>query len=452
MNEATLQYVRQHSDDDVRMLALRGCKDADVDLPLALQQIQGRQTARHKLPTWAANDGIMYPPHLNMEQCSSERTARYKADLARRLLPLRPTNATDKRPHTDIPLPTTLIDLTGGFGVDFAMMSEVFTQAIYVERNSQLYDISSANLRILGRQNVETACADGVEFLSRYTGHANMIFLDPARRDDHGGRTYGIADCTPNVLHMRDELLAKADVVVLKLSPMLDWGKAVSDLGPEQVQEVHIVSVGGECKEMLVVLSARPLVPTRLVCVNDADIFEVSPLPSHPSTFTSSGLPFTVSGSPLKPDVSPLATDVSPLTSDATVAGSQLYPPYSELTSPLYLYEPNASIMKAGCFAELSQCFGVAALAPNSHLFVSHDFISDFPGRKFLLSTISTMNKRDLKEALRGIAQANIAVRNFPISVAELRRRLKLSEGGSTYIFATTLAEGNRVLLIGSRL
>ena len=260
MNEATLNYVRQHADDDVSLLALRGCKDPDVDLPYALQQIEGRQTARQKLPSWAALDAIQYPVHLSMEQCSSEPTARYKARLCRRLLQ-----------NSNFKLQTSkLLDLTGGFGVDFIFMSEVFDEAVYVERNDALYQVASANIALLC-PHATTLCADGISVLQQ-SGHATVIFLDPARRDDHGARTYGIADCTPNVLDIRQTLLQKADYVVLKLSPMLDWRKAVHDLGEQYVREVHIVSVANECKELLLVLSAEGA-PLVLHCQNDDQHF-----------------------------------------------------------------------------------------------------------------------------------------------------------------------------------
>ena len=392
MNSKTLDYVRQHADEDVRQLALRGCKDPDVELTVALQQIQGRQTARQKLPSWAAVDGIQYPPHLNMEQCSSEQTARYKADLCRRLL-----SGSQQ---------TSLYDLTGGFGVDFAWMSEAFDQSTYVERDAQLFAISSANFALLGKK-VEKICADGIDVL-RTIGHATMIFLDPARRDDHGGRTYGISDCTPDVLSVRDELLEKADFIVLKLSPMLDWRKAVSDLGQSHVSEVHIVSVANECKELLIVMQQQTPSLT-LFCVNDDSVFIVHrPMTPHPLSLISHS---------------------------------------SSLISHCLLV-PNASIMKAGCFDELTQLFGISQIARNSHLFVSDAHVEGFPGRQFVIEAVSSMGKQELRAHLAGLKQANIAVRNFPLTVAELRRRLKLSEGGSKYIFATTLANGNRVLIL----
>jgi len=405
INNATQNYVRQHADEDVRMLALRGCKDPAVDLTVALQQIQGRQTARRKLPSWAAIDGILYPPHLNMEQCSSEHTARYKAALCRRLLSshLAPPHTV---PRTPVPRKKiSLLDLTGGFGVDFTFMSEVFDEATYVERDEELCALSTENFKTMDKA-VRTICDDGTEVLHQ-TDHATVIFLDPARRDEHGGRTYGIADCTPNVLELKDELLQKAAIVILKLSPMLDWRKAVEDLGADVVREVHIVSVDNECKELLLVLSSKGE-GRRLYCVNDDQMFGFSR--SEYSEYSE-------------------------------------YSDYSDY-SDTFLYEPNASIMKAGCFGAVAATYKVRQLAPNSHLFLSDRLIADFPGRSFQVKAVSTMNKQDLKRHLQGIRQANITVRNFPLSVAELRKRLKLADGGSTYIFATTNANDERVLLI----
>ena len=386
MNDKTRDFIEQNLDADIRQLALKGCRDKDVDLDAAIRQIAGRQTARRKLPSWAALDGILYPPHLNMEQCSSEQTARYKAGIC-----------------SSHPSSKTLVDLTGGFGVDFAFMSEAFDEATYVERNSELFAISSANMKILAPK-AKCLNEDGLEVLHRLD-HVSMIFMDPARRDNHGARTYGISDCTPNVLEIKDELLQKADVVMLKLSPMLDWHKAISDLGEQYIKEVHIVSVQNECKELLIVMQQQPAEPPTVYCVNDDSVFSY-----HPSSISSNHI--------------------------------------SHHSSLIYLYEPNASIMKAGCFAEIEQAFEVSQLAPNSHLFASDQVIEDFPGRKFRVTAVTSMNKQELKQALKDIRQANIAVRNFPMSVADLRKRLKLSEGGNDYIFATTLTEGKKVLII----
>ena len=380
VNQSTLDYIRQHADEDVRQLALRGHKCPDVDFQYALEQIAGRQKARTKLPSWAAIDGIVYPPHLSMEQCSSEVTARYKASIAGK--------------------GALFVDLTAGFGVDMALISQGFQKAVHVERQPQLCAISSENFRLLGLNHIEVVCGDGVAYLHTMR-HADLLFIDPARRDVHGGRTYDISDCTPNVLEILDEMLEKADRVMIKLSPMLDWRKAVADLG--KVNEVHIISVDNECKELLLILS-KTKKPLRVFCVNNDECFEV---------------------------VEGISSQPRPLPQDMR-----------------YLYEPNASVMKAGCFALIEQRFGVVQLERNSHLFVSDKEILGFPGRQFLIEKRTSMNKRELKATLADVDQANITVRNFPMSVAELRKRLKLKEGGDVYIFATTISDEGHQLLV----
>ena len=397
MNQATIDFIREHADADVRRLALQGAKNPEVDLTFALEQIAGRQKAKIKLPSWAALDGIVWPPHLSMEQCSSEQTARYKASIAGK--------------------GALIVDLTAGFGVDMAFMSGGFQRAVHVERQASLCTISSQNYKLLGLHHIEVVCADGIDYLHQLD-HADLIFLDPARRDDHGARTYGIADCTPNVLELRDELLQKADRVMLKLSPMLDWRKAVEDLG--HVSEVHIVSVDNECKEMVVILEERgKRKEERDYIVNCVNLL---------SEGSSQHFSFLF---PLSSFHKNLSSFHFPLSSN-----------------PHYLFEPNASIMKAGCFAALEQEFGVQQLDKNSHLFVSDHDISDFPGRRFVIEKTTSMNKRELKTALAGIDRANITVRNFPLSVAELRKRLKLKDGGDLYLFATTLADNQHQLFL----
>ena len=381
MNEATLEFIRIHANEDVRQLAFLGKKNPEVDMAYALDQIAGRQKARIKIPSWAATDGIVYPPHISMEQCSSEQTARYKAKIAGK--------------------GTRIVDLTAGFGVDMAFMSAGFKEAVHVEQQSQLCAISSENYKRLGLHHIQVICSDGVEYLHKM-GHADLIIIDPARRDQHGGRTYGIADCTPNVLEIIDEMLEKADRVMIKLSPMLDWQKAVSDVG--HVSEVHIVSVGNECKELLLVVEKEDK-PLQVFCVNDDSVFSY-----HPNDEIGDFCPQTES--------------------------------YN------YLYEPNTSVMKAGCFNLISKHFGISQPDANSHLYLSDKMIEGFPGRGFVIDRICTMNKHELKEALSGIDKANIATRNFPLTVADLRKRLKLKDGGEVYIFATTDAKKGHLLMV----
>lgn len=490
MNQATLDFIRQHQDDDVRQLAFLGSKYPEVDMPFALDQIRGRKMARVKLPRWASIDGIIYPPHISMEQCSSEQTAFYKAELAARLLGLSPSsseneeekekesenasnlhlseicefagkgavdsefakneatcekqqilteseenvNEIKEEPHEgDFSEETGFVDLTGGFGVDFSYIaSRLGVKSMYVERQAHLCEAAKENFGRLDLKNAIVKNGDGIEVLHSFASKKEaaaadslgitedqsqsllktnlglkLIFIDPARRDDAGNKVVSLKDCTPDVTLLQEEMLSKADYVIIKLSPMLDWHRAVSELNC--VQEVHIISVNNECKELLLVLSARNMGNLRIYCINDAQSFVCE-----------------------ESDMESSSVKIAPFT----------------LEEMQYLYEPNASLMKAGCFGVLSERYDARMLSKNSHLFVSREPIAVFPGRSFRIIAISSFNKKELKRHLSGITKANIAIRNFPLSVAELRKRLKLKDGGETYIFATTLSDESHVLVI----
>lgn len=397
----TAEFIREYRERDIRQLALQANRFPDVDMPYALDQIQGWQIARRKLPKWAACDGVIFPPHLSMEQCSSEPTAQYKLNLA--------MEWAERVGHA-----SRMTDLTGGFGVDFSFTSCAFAAATYVERNEQLCHIVEHNLPLLGLNNATVVCADAVEYLSTVEPQT-MLFLDPARRDEHGAKTVMLADCTPDVVQLLPKLLEKSRFTMLKLSPMLDWHKAVDDL-QGTVREVHIVSVGGECKELLLVLSTVVESELKVYC---ADL----------STASGSSSLFVYTPG-----------------SSAPVANSTF-----NIQHSTFLHEPNASIMKAGCFDELALAYGVSPVSRNSHLFLSDEPVEDFPGRSFVVERVTTMNKGELRKALVGIEKANIATRNFPLTVAELRKRLKIKDGGDVYIFATTTAEGEHLLLISRK-
>ena len=442
MNQATQDFIRQHQDDDVRQLAFLGSKYPEVDMPFALDQIRGRKMARVKLPRWASLEGIIYPPHISMEQCSSESTALYKAELAARLLALPVSSSFSEE--------IGFVDLTGGFGVDFSYIAaRLGVKSMYVERQAHLCEAAKENFERLGLKNAIVKNGDGIEVLHSFhpkkkdaasdddslgitydqprsllktNPGLKIIFIDPARRDDAGNKVVSLKDCTPDVTVLQEEMLSKADYVIIKLSPMLDWHRAISELN--HVREVHIISVNNECKELLLVLSARNMGDMeassadgevkhagnlRIYCVNDAQSFVCDEL--------------DIESSPVR-----------------------IAPPVLEEMQ--YLYEPNASLMKAGCFGVLSDRYDARMLSKNSHLFVSQAPIEAFPGRSFRIIAISSFNKKELKRHLSGITKANIATRNFPLSVAELRKRLKLKDGGETYIFATTLSDESHVLVI----
>lgn len=449
--EQTADFVAAHRTEDVRQLALKAKRVEGLDLPLALDQIAGWQIACKKLPQWASCEGIIYPPHISMEQCSSQFTAQYKSEIAQTLLTPAVTvrarmsdsaesdnQTTKSEPQlsdsgesdtqetktgvrvTDSPESDTLVerssmvDLTGGFGVDFSYLARGFSQATYVERQRHLCDLAEHNMAALGLDQARIVCGDGVEYL-RQMDPVDFIYLDPARRDEHGSRTYAIEDCTPNVLELRDLLLAKSQCTLVKLSPMLDWRKAVADFDGT-VREVHIVATGNECKELLLVLGQQvheePSAP-RVFCVNDNQRID------YDSAAYTQGL--RIGGKPL-----PEAKN--------------------------YLYEPNASIMKAGCFDLVEERFGVTQVGPSSHLFVSATPVADFPGRGFAIEAIGGMNKKDIKRLLNGTKQANIAVRNFPLTAPQLRKKLKLADGGPVYLFGTTMQGCDHVLLRTSKI
>ena len=433
MNQATQDFIRQHQDDDVRQLAFLGSKYPEVDMPFALDQIRGRKMARVKLPRWASLEGIIYPPHISMEQCSSESTALYKAELAARLLGLPASSSgIEMKAENEI----EFVDLTGGFGVDFSYIAaRLGVKSMYVERQAHLCEAAKENFGRLGLKNAIVKNGDGIEVLHSFLPKKDdaastddslgitydqplsllktnlglkIIFIDPARRDDAGNKVVSLKDCTPDVTILQEEMLSKADYVIIKLSPMLDWHRAISELS--HVREVHIISVNNECKELLLVLSVRNMGENlRIYCINDAQSFVCEEL-----------------------DMEASQVKIAP----------------STLEGMLYLYEPNASLMKAGCFGVLSGRYDARMLSKNSHLFVSQAPIEAFPGRSFRIIAVSSFNKKELKRHLSGITKANIATRNFPLSVAELRKRLKLKDGGETYIFATTLSDESHVLVI----
>lgn len=442
MNEATKAFIQEHANDDVRKLALKGSRDIEVDMGLALQQIAGRQLARHKLPSWAAEEGILYPPHLSMEQCSSELTARYKRELSEGNVETeergsvgaeeRGNGGARERGSKDRNK-GVFVDLTGGFGVDFFFMSQDFERRIYVEHNRELCTISSKNFSLLGL--TATIVNNNAESYLSTMPEADVVFIDPARRNEHGGRTYSISDCTPNILTFVADLLQKSRRVIIKLSPMLDWHKATEDIETAYstalhdknetgsvVREVHIVSVMNECKELLLVVSAQePPSIHRLVCVN------LKSDGNHEY--------FMVKGAWEREG------------KEEREKGRFI----SDIESGNYLYEPNASIMKGGCFAQLCEQYEVSAVGQHSHLFVSSRFVEAFPGRSFRILAVTTMNKKELRHHLSGITHANISVRNFPMSAEELRKRLKLKDGGTLYLFATTLSDGTHVLIFAKK-
>ncbi|MBR5204036.1 MAG: SAM-dependent methyltransferase [Bacteroidaceae bacterium] len=382
----TLRFIEENARADVRSLALQAKKYPQVDMAMAVVQIAGRQIAEAKVPSWYRTEGLLYPKHLSMEQCSSEATAIYKAGLVEG---------------------DSFADLTGGFGIDCSFLSRKFKQADYVERQAELCELAKHNFPLLGL-SIGVHNEDGVEYLKQMQP-VDCLFLDPARRDGHGGKTVAIADCEPDVSALEDLLVEKAKKVMVKLSPMLDLSLALKHL--KYVREVHIVSVNNECKELLLILQKESA--SLDITIHCEHIVNAS---EHQS--------FSFTQEQERTSDCPLATEVG-----------------------AYLYEPNASILKAGAYRSLTQIYACKKLHASSHLYTSEQFIEDFPGRRFKVEAVSGFGKKELKEFLQGMEKANLTIRNFPSSVADLRKRLKLKEGGEDYLFATTLADESKVMI-----
>lgn len=383
-----VEFIRAHRKDDVRALALQAHKYPTVNMNEAVTQIAGWQIADKKVPLFARTEGVRYPKHLSMEQCSSEITARYKASLVEG---------------------DSFADLTAGFGVDCAFIAQKFRTAEYVERQEELCMLAKHNFPLLGLAHINVHHDDGIDFLERMN-RVDCIFLDPARRDSHGGKTVALADCEPNVCTLEQTLLKKGEKVLIKLSPMLDISSALNDL--KSIRQLHIVAVGNECKELVAVLESYEQASSEDVTITCSQLVENSD-----------------------------AQSFSFQPSDETHAACRYTDQVKE-----YLYELGASLLKAGPFRLISERFGVEKLHPNSHLYTSDRFF-DFPGRRFRVEAVSGFGKKELKTFLQGLPKANLTVRNFPMTVADLRKKLKLKEGGDAYLFATTLNNGEKVLI-----
>ena len=401
---ANEEYIAKHREEDVRALALKKVPDG-VDATWCLQQIEGWQLARKKLPQWAATNGLWYPPRISMEQCSSEVTALYKRSVVERILPA------DQRKE--------MTDLTGGFGIDFSYLSQAFMHAKYVERQTHLCEIARHNFSNLPYVTVSNCSSE--EYLNS-TSQVALLYLDPARRDDVGRKVVALEDCSPNVVDLQEELRRHARYVLIKLSPMLDITQALRQL--QCISEVHVVSVQGECKEVLLLIDRT--------WENEKDVEEQ--LPTYYCVDIRNDRTYTFS---TKAGTSAVS-DCS-IVSAADICGNG--------THATILFEPNASILKAGVQNALCKQFGISKLHPISNLFVGQHPIADFPGRQFEIEEVGDFSKQGIKKVLQGIKKANLTIRNFPSTVAELRKKLKLKEGGDVYLFATTLADDRHALI-----
>lgn len=481
IDEITRQFIRSHYNEDVRSLALQSQRYKGVNMPIALTQIAGWKKAVEKIPSWSKIEDIVYPVHLSLEQCSSESTARFKAGIIESM--------------TSENGDESLTDLTGGFGIDCAFLAPLFQRVTYVERQQELCEIAAYNFPLLGLDKIQVIHEDGCRYL-REMSPVDWIFIDPARRDKQGGKVFAIADCEPNVVELESLLLEKAEHVMVKLSPMLDLTQAINEL--KGVEAAYVVSVGNECKELLLILGHSPLPAEQVVvhCVNLSTkragvsdlLYYASPhwvnrsikdksmtcrIPAHDLSQAAN----TDKEKIQLQDIN-YPTEI-PRLKDTKDRDSQLqdidYPTETSITENEciahpsdfsftreqesnaiceytakpdgYLYEPNASILKAGAFRSIAITFQLKKLHPNSHLYVSDKLIDGFPGRRFHINGISSPNKKELSELLGKVTKANLSIRNFPGTTAELAKKLNVKDGGDTYLFATTLADERKVII-----
>ncbi len=392
--EATIQFIREHAANDVRMLALHKSKYPDVDMAFALQQIEGRQRTRTKLPEIHAIEGWHYPVRLSLEQCSSEVTAKYKRQRIK-----------DNEQKTDSLHNTacrTLVDLTGGFGIDTFYLSAIFEETHYVERNAELCEIAKHNFALAGR-NIVVHNAQAEEYLQTMEA-VDVIYLDPARRSAAGGKVFRLQDCEPDLTQLYPLLMSKCRILMVKLSPMLDITEALRHF--PDATEVHIVAVRNEVKEVLVVATA-PLNPPVEGGNHSVEPKRIA------VNLESNDTPFVFT------EEEESAAPSSPL--------------YEGIRGGL-LYEPNAAILKAGAFRTVGARYGLQKLGVNTHMYAADHLVADFPGRIF--KVIGHPTKAQLKALQK--TGAHTICRNYPLSADKLAAKHKIPEGGTLYLIGTT--------------
>ncbi|QNH62857.1 class I SAM-dependent methyltransferase [Hymenobacter sediminicola] len=388
---ASRQYVAEHLHDDPAQLALQARRYPGLPIPDLVRQIQARQKARPKVPAWADNPDLIFPPALSVEQASSARTAAFKASLV-----------SGQR----------LVDLTGGFGVDVSCFAEQVAEVHYVERNAALAEVVRFNLTHLGVRNVQYHAVDAVNFLRSTPDTFDWIYLDPARRDTAARKIFRLQDCEPDVLRLMPLLLHKGRRVLLKTSPMLDIEQAILEL--RQVRRLWVVAVDNECKEVLYELGPEPAVDPERYTVN------------------------------LRRDGTQQEFRMN------RAREARAIPRYAEPQQ--YLYEPNVAVLKAGGFRSVGTAFELLKLHQHSHLYTSDVLRTDFPGRIFRIRAVEKYDGVALKAHLGTDGRAHVTTRNFPDTVAEFRHRTGIREGGEIYLFATTNLEGKLMVLVCEKL
>lgn len=392
------QFLADHLQDDTAKLLFSAHRYPSLDMPFIADQIEARRRLRNKLPEWYGNKGLIMGGRVPAEQCSSEQTARYKQSLLEGC-------------HS-------LCDMTGGMGVDFWYMSRGMDCAVYTECQPSLCEAARHNFEVLSRSEHSRTRIEVREGLSTELPipEVDVIYLDPARRSDAGSRIYEIEDCVPNVIAWQDELLHHCKRLITKVSPMADLSRTLHRL--KGVTDLHIVSVRNECKELLIVQNNPD---EKEIFGQDIKIHCVDFLPNRIIRFDFDW------------------NECRELQSLSLV---------QDLTAVSCLYEPDVSVMKAQAFASVAKRFPVKKLDANTHLFVSDQEIGDFPGRGFVIDKIMPFSSRQLKQYRQEFPQANMSVRNFPLTVEELRKRTGIRDGGSVYLFGCQVNQVGPVLFV----
>lgn len=375
-------YINQHINTDPKELAFKKSPFTAVSMIDLITQIQAKQKAKSKLPTWYNTPNILYPAKLSIEQTSSEACAAYKASLIQA---------------------DSLIDLTGGFGIDCYYFAKKTKQVVHGEMQEYLSEIVHHNYKALGVDNITTNCGDSLTYLQQSNKRWDWIYVDPARRNQSKEKVFFLKDCVPNLPENIDILFNHTNNVLIKTSPLLDIQVGISEL--KDVKAIHIVALNNEVKELLWILEKGNQTPIQLIAVNLTG--------DSTSTFTAS------------------------LNKDCV----------SNLSDPLkYLYEPNSAVLKTGKFDCVAQHYNINKLQAHSHLYTSADLVQNFAGRSFEIIATHPYNKASAKSILTNI-KANITTRNFPLKVEELRKKWKIKDGGQDYIFFTTLANNDKVFI-----
>lgn len=379
------QFILDNEHTDPFELSLKHKSLFGLPTQVIADQIAARKKAKTKLPEWYNTKEIIYPPSLSMEQCSSQITAIHKQQVIQG---------------------NTLIDLTGGTGVDTLYLSKVFEKVTYVEQNEELCEIARHNFKVLGAANITVVHADSEEFIKSYDKKSDAIFIDPARRDNSNKKVFMWSDCEPNIIGLQSKLLGVANQVLIKASPLLDLSAGSKDL--HHISTTHVVAVKNECKELLYLLDknsqTKTIQTSNYTSENNIESFDFSVVEEQ--------------------------------SANANYAAPQAL-----------LYEPNSSVLKSGAFKILCDRFGISKLHLNSHLYTSQTFVTDFPGRSFYIKNVVKYNKKELLKLLPN-KKANITVRNFPEDVAAIRKKTGIKAGGNIYLFATTIEDRQKVIIV----